>query len=108
MQFSELIQKRYSVRAYKPDPVEDEKLQQVLEAARLAPTAANRQPVRVVVVKTAGRAAEFSGYYGARDGRVAIEALIAPNDMPGLWRIHAEELASGLTGDAYVRVAAER
>jgi len=42
MQFSELIEKRYSVRAYKPDPVEDDKLQQVLEAARLAPTAANR------------------------------------------------------------------
>ncbi len=34
MKFSELIQKRYSVRAYKPDPVEDEKLQQVLEAAQ--------------------------------------------------------------------------
>ena len=36
MEFSELIGERYSVRAYKPDPVEDEKLQQVLEAARLA------------------------------------------------------------------------
>ncbi|MCD6362311.1 MAG: hypothetical protein J7M38_15750, partial [Armatimonadetes bacterium] len=65
-------------------------------------------PVRVEILDPAGRAAEFSGYYGARDGRVTIEALIAPNDMPGLWRIHAEELASGLTGDAYVRVAAER
>ena len=39
MEFSELIKKRYSVRAYKPDPVEDEVLNQVLEAARLAPTA---------------------------------------------------------------------
>jgi nitroreductase len=44
MDFSELIRTRYSVRAYKPDPVEQEKLDQVLEAARLAPTAANRQP----------------------------------------------------------------
>ncbi len=41
MEFSDLIEKRYSVRAYKPDPVEDEVLNQVLEAARLAPTAAN-------------------------------------------------------------------
>ena len=40
MEFSELIKKRYSVRAYKPDPVEAEVLNQVLEAARLAPTAA--------------------------------------------------------------------
>ena len=44
MEFSEVIQKRYSVRSYKSDLVEEQKLQQVLEAARLAPTAANRQP----------------------------------------------------------------
>lgn len=63
MQFSELVQARYSVRAYKPDPVEDEKLQLVLEAARLAPTAANRQPFRIVVLRTAGREAELQQIY---------------------------------------------
>ncbi|PKO22979.1 MAG: nitroreductase [Chloroflexi bacterium HGW-Chloroflexi-1] len=55
MKFTELIRARYSVRAYKPDPVPDELLQQALEAARLAPTAANRQPWRIVVIPTAGR-----------------------------------------------------
>ncbi len=30
MEFSELIRARYSVRAYKPDPVEEEKLHQVI------------------------------------------------------------------------------
>jgi nitroreductase len=63
MDFFELIRKRYSVRAYKPDPVEDEKLQQVLEAALLAPTAANRQPFQIVVLKTAGREAELRRIY---------------------------------------------
>ena len=38
MEFSQLIVTRYSVRAYKPDRGEDDKLQQVLEAARMAPT----------------------------------------------------------------------
>ena len=52
MDFMELIRKRYSVRAYKPDPVEDEKLSQVLEAARLAPTAANRQPFQLILIRT--------------------------------------------------------
>jgi len=66
MDFFELIRKRYSVRAYKPDPVEDETLQQILEAARLAPTAANRQPFQIVVLKTAGREAELRRIY-ARD-----------------------------------------
>lgn len=63
MEFSELIAKRYSVRAYRPDRIEDEKLQQVLEAARLAPTAANRQPVQLVVIQTTGREAELGRIY---------------------------------------------
>ncbi len=63
MEFSELIKARYSVRAYKPDPVEEEKLQQVLEAARLAPTAANRQPFQLLVIHTAGREAELRRIY---------------------------------------------
>ena len=63
MEFSELIEKRYSVRAYKPNPVEDEVLHQVLEAARLAPTAANRQPFQLVVIHTAGREAELRRIY---------------------------------------------
>lgn len=61
-------------------------------------------PVRVEILDPSGRAAEFSGYYGAKDGRVEIAAQLAANDQPGLWRIHAEELASGRTADAYVRV----
>ena len=63
MDFSQLIETRYSVRAYKPDPVEDDKLQQVLEAARLAPTAANRQPFQLVVIHTEGRQEELSRIY---------------------------------------------
>jgi len=49
MDFFELIKTRYSVRSYKTDPVEKEKLQQVLDAANLAPTAANRQPFQIIV-----------------------------------------------------------
>jgi len=64
MDFFELVQKRYSVRAYKPDPVEDDKLGQVLEAARLAPTASNRQPFQIIVIHTAGRETELRRIYG--------------------------------------------
>ena len=63
MNFQALIRARYSVRAYKPDPVEDDKLARVLEAARLAPTAANRQPFRVIVIPTKGREAELGRIY---------------------------------------------
>jgi nitroreductase len=63
MNFQALLRARYSVRSYKPDPVEDDKLARVLEAARLAPTAANRQPFRVIVIPTKGREAELGRVY---------------------------------------------
>ncbi len=51
MEFYEVISKRRSIRAYKKDPVEGSKLSRILNAARLAPTAANRQPYSLIVVK---------------------------------------------------------
>jgi nitroreductase len=50
MDIFEAIRKRYSCRKYLPKPVEEEKLRQVLEAARVAPSASNRQEWRLVVV----------------------------------------------------------
>ena len=52
MDFNELVRRRYSSRAYKPDPVEDDKVRSILEAGRLAPTARNDQPVRVIAVRS--------------------------------------------------------
>jgi len=63
MEFLELIRKRYSVRAYKSTPVEEEKLHKILEAAILAPTAANKQPFRLIVLKTAGQEAGLRRVY---------------------------------------------
>jgi nitroreductase len=63
MEFSELVQKRYSVRAYRPVPVEEDRLHQVLEAARLAPSASNRQPFKIIVIRTAGRETELRRIY---------------------------------------------
>lgn len=65
MEFKAVIEKRYSVRAYKSTIVEDEKLQQVLNAARLAPTAANRQPIQFIVIHTRGREEELRRIYRA-------------------------------------------
>jgi nitroreductase len=47
----EAIQNRRSIRKFKPDPVPDEVINQILEAARLAPSATNRQPWRFQVIK---------------------------------------------------------
>jgi len=51
MDFLELVQHRQSVRAYDPGrPVEREKLERCIEALRLAPSACNAQPWKLIVV----------------------------------------------------------
>ncbi len=50
MSFIDLITARYSVRSYLEKEVEKEKILQVLEAGRLAPSAVNFQPVHFIVV----------------------------------------------------------
>lgn len=47
----EAIEKRRSIRKFKPDPIPDEHLIMLLEAARLAPSGCNAQPWRFKIVK---------------------------------------------------------
>ena len=49
MEFLDLAKSRFSLRNYKDIPVEKEKLLQILEAGRLAPSAANFQPWHFIV-----------------------------------------------------------
>jgi len=51
MDIYEIIKKRRSIRSYKPEPIEEEKLNRILNAALAAPSAANRQPICFVVIK---------------------------------------------------------
>jgi nitroreductase len=53
MDFMELAAARYSVRKFTDAPLEREKLDTILEAGRLAPTARNLQPQRVYVLRSA-------------------------------------------------------
>jgi nitroreductase len=52
VEFSELVRKRRSIRAYREDPIEDEKLDQILEAVQGAPSAGNLQAFEVYVVES--------------------------------------------------------
>lgn len=47
----QVIMNRRSVRKYKDTPVEDEKIQKCLDAARWAPSASNRQPWHFIIIK---------------------------------------------------------
>jgi len=68
MDFIEIAKKRSSVRGYKDRKVEEEKLKKILEAAHVAPTAANLQPVRLIVVQSSEGLAKIgkgANLYGA-------------------------------------------
>lgn len=52
MTFLELAKKRYSVRSFSERKVEKEKIEMILEAGRIAPTACNRQPQRIIVAES--------------------------------------------------------
>lgn len=52
MELAEVIEQRRSIRKFREDPITDKMIEQLLEAARLAPSGSNIQPARFVVVKT--------------------------------------------------------
>lgn len=52
MNFLDLAAQRYSVRSYSSQPVEQEKIDLILKAAQLAPTAVNYQPQMIYVLKS--------------------------------------------------------
>ena len=52
MEFKDIIQKRRSIRKFTDEPVSDEKLGRILEAARMAPSASNRQAWKFIVVQS--------------------------------------------------------
>lgn len=57
MEFLELAADRYSVRSFSDRPIEQEKMDKILKAAQLAPTAVNYQPQKIYILKS-GQAVE--------------------------------------------------
>lgn len=65
VEYAEVIRSRYSARSYRAVEVPEDVLQRVLEAFVLAPTAANRQALGLVVVRTDGREDDLRRIYRA-------------------------------------------
>ncbi len=68
MSFEKLAKARYSTRKYKSQGVEKDKLDLILEAGRVAPTAANKQPQRVLVLQekeSLDKVGKTANIYGA-------------------------------------------
>ena len=90
MDFLELARQRYSERRFAPGPVEPEKLNRILEAGRIVPTAHNNQPQRIYVLQSAEALETLktvtSFHYNAP------LALLICYDAETVWRSEAERL----------------
>ena len=83
MDFAKLITDRYSVRSFDSRPIEEEKLQQILEAGRIAPTACNNQPQRVKVISSAEDIKKFDDCSPCRFGAPTV--LLVCYDKKKSW-----------------------
>ena len=82
MEFMEVITSRKSIRAYLDKPVEEEKLMKILESAWLAPSWANKQGCRYIVVKDKAAIERLATGFTSwlKEAPVIIAVCIDPKD----------------------------
>lgn len=90
MNFQQLIEKRQSVREYKNTPVENEKLLQILNAGRLAPSAVNFQPWKFVVINNPESKKEFEQVYHREWFKKAPVYIVICSDHQQSWKRAAD------------------
>ena len=101
MNFTEIAQARYSCRSYEADrPVEAEKLQAILEAGRIAPSACNGQPYHFTLCQGETAKAVAAATQGMGMNKFASQApvLIVVSEMP---YVKSAALGAKLKGNDY-------
>jgi nitroreductase len=81
-----------AVRRLRPDPIPDDVLRRVLEAATWAPTGGNRQPWRIIVVKESGRKERLGALYAERWAAFAKMYRSRLDDLPEAAREKTERM----------------
>ena len=91
--FLELAAERYSVRSFKKQQIEVEKLAGILEAGRIAPTACNNQPQRIKVITDAHDLANVDECTSCRFGAPTV--LLVCYDKAVCWKRRFDGASSG-------------
>lgn len=86
MEFKELVKARKSVREYLSKEVEEEKLNYILECARLAPSAVNFQPWYFIVVKSPDAKDKLQQCYNREWFKTAPIYILACGDSSQSWQ----------------------
>lgn len=91
MNLKELIESRYSVRAYLPREVEDEKINYVLECARFAPSACNIQPWKFYIVRDKTVMGKIHESYNREWFKTAPMSIVVCKDCGCSWKRTASD-----------------
>ena len=107
MDFLSLAKQRCSVRKYKKEAVEKEKLDKILEAARVAPTAANCQSHRLLVINSSDGLSKLSKGVNFHGAPLAIivcgdhsDVFIRPFDKKDMVSVDASIVADHIVLEA--------
>lgn len=91
MNFLDICKKRCSVRSYKPELISDSALNQLLEAARLAPSAVNFQPWIIIIVKEENNRRQLHECYPREWFKSAPLYLVVCADHEQSWKRKSDE-----------------
>jgi uncharacterized protein YfaS (alpha-2-macroglobulin family) len=61
-------------------------------------------PLQIEILDPQNRAAEYSGWYGAKNGEESVSVPLAQNDAKGAWTIRVRDGASGTVAQKTVRI----
>lgn len=84
MEFIELAKSRYSVRSFSKKQIEDEKLNKILEAAKISPTAANKQPQKIYVLQSENALTQITSVCKCIFGAPTVLLIVA--DETEMWK----------------------
>jgi nitroreductase len=93
----ELMKARRSIRAFKPDPVPDQAIITILEAARWCQSASNKQPWRFIVVKskeTIKALCKCATYGNFIEQAPVVIAIVANTKTAPKWHVHDSSMCS--------------
>ncbi len=94
MEFQQVIKERYSCRKFADRPIEEERLNAILEAGRLAPTAKNLQGQRIYVVRSPEGLAKIDSLTVCRFGAPVV--LVVAHDKNELFVYPGGKYDSGV------------
>ncbi|MBI4595038.1 MAG: nitroreductase family protein [Candidatus Tectomicrobia bacterium] len=105
MEVTDCLQSWKSIRRYKPDPIPDQKLHLVLEAARRAPSWSNLQPWHFIVVKDEDIKGKLSALsLGQRLIRQAPVVIVCCGNLEAVGKTAHREALKGLVAAGAIKV----